>query len=281
MTQGARIIDGRALAARTRVRLAEEISRRGREVTLAVLLVGDDPASAIYVRGKERAASEVGIRSLVRREPNSLSQEGAERIVEEWANDSTIHAILVQLPLPPGLNTQRVIRLIPPEKDVDGLTPASLGLLVRNEQSVSACTPTGCMELLREAGCTVSGKSALVVGRSVLVGLPIALLLTHADATVSVAHSRTRDLEKRVGEAEILIAATGVPGLIPGHWVKRGAFVLDVGITRTPEGLRGDVCFEQARGRAAAITPVPGGVGPMTIASLMANTLRLAEKQEG
>lgn len=273
MTQ---LLDGKALAARVRAEVAAAAATLSPPPTLAVLLVGDDPASQVYVRGKERAAAATGIRSLVRREPDTLSTAEALAVVAEWGADDGVDGILVQMPLPAQLDTWTVLDAIPPAKDADGLHPHNLGRLVRGDGLVAPCTPQGCMRLLAEAGLDPKGKEALVVGRSVLVGKPMAALLTAAHATVTLAHSRTRDLEGKVGAADILVAAVGSPGCIPGAWVKEGAVVLDVGISRTEAGLVGDI-GPGAEGRAAALTPVPGGVGPMTIACLLANTVALAQ----
>lgn len=275
------ILDGKAIALRVREEVAERAAAVSPPPTLAVLLAGDDEASHIYVRNKERAAAKAGIRSITERVPATTTEDEAVAIVEGWAADDGVDAILVQMPLPGHVNERRVLDAIPVAKDADGLTPASLGRLLRGDALAVPCTPRGCMRLLAEAGVDPAGKDALVVGRSILVGKPMAALLTNAHATVSLAHSRTPDLRERVGRAEILVAAVGSPGCIPGEWVRVGAAVLDVGITRGPDGLVGDVGFDSAVGRAAAITPVPGGVGPMTIAYLLANTVTLAAARRG
>ncbi len=270
------IIDGKSISSLVRKEVKERVSLIDRKVTLAVLLVGDDPASSIYVNAKEKAAAEVGISSLVKKVSSGATQEEINQIVESWGDDPLVDGILVQLPLPSHLDSDELIRKIPSHKDVDGLTPASLGELVRGENRIASCTPKGCMRLLKEVGCDLNGKNAIVVGRSILVGFPMAILLTHANATVTLAHSRTKNLEGKIKKSDVVIAATGIPNLIKGNWIKKGAYVLDVGITRTENGLCGDVEYEKACHFAEAITPVPGGVGPMTVAMLLENVSILA-----
>jgi len=270
------IIDGKNISSLVRREVKERISSIDRKVTLAVLLVGDDPASSIYVKAKEKAAAEVGISSIVKRVSTTSSQKEINQIVESWGDDSSIDGILVQLPLPSHLDSDELIRKIPSHKDVDGLTPASLGELIRGENVIASCTPKGCMRLLEEVGCELNGKNAIVVGRSILVGFPMAILLTHANATVTLAHSRTENLKDKIKKSDIVVAATGIPNLIKGNWIKKDAYVLDVGITRTENGLCGDVEYEKACHFAKAITPVPGGVGPMTVAMLLENVSILA-----
>ncbi len=270
------IIDGKSISSLVREEVKERVSLIDRKVTLAVLLVGDDPASSIYVNAKEKAAAEVGISSLVKKVSSGVTQEEINQIVESWGDDPLVDGILVQLPLPSHLDSDELIRKIPSHKDVDGLTPASLGELVRGENRIASCTPKGCMRLLKEVGCDLNGKNAIVIGRSILVGFPMAILLTHANATVTLAHSRTRNLEGKIKKSDVVIAATGIPNLIKGNWIKKGAYVLDVGITRTENGLCGDVEYEKACHFAEAITPVPGGVGPMTVAMLLENVSILA-----
>jgi len=270
------IIDGKSISSLVRKEVKERVSLIDRKVTLAVLLVGDDPASSIYVNAKEKAAAEVGISSLFKKVSSGVTQEEINQIVESWGDDPLVDGILVQLPLPSHLDSDELIRKIPSHKDVDGLTPASLGELVRGENRIASCTPKGCMRLLKEVGCDLNGKNAIVIGRSILVGFPMAILLTHANATVTLAHSRTRNLEGKIKKSDVVIAATGIPNLIKGNWIKKGAYVLDVGITRTENGLCGDVEYEKACHFAEAITPVPGGVGPMTVAMLLENVSILA-----
>ncbi|MCH7493515.1 bifunctional 5,10-methylenetetrahydrofolate dehydrogenase/5,10-methenyltetrahydrofolate cyclohydrolase [bacterium] len=270
-----KLLDGKALAARVRAEVQEAAAALSPPPSLAVLLIGEDPASQVYVRGKERAAAATGILSVVRREPATISTAEALAIVAGWGADDGVDAILVQMPLPAHIDSLVVLDAIPPEKDADGLHPENLGRLVRGDAVVAPCTPQACMRLLKEAGMDPKGRDALVIGRSLLVGKPMAAMLTAAHATVTLAHSRTRGLEGKVRAADILVAAVGKPGFVPGEWVREGAVVLDVGITRTESGLVGDVGLG-AMGRAAALTPVPGGVGPMTIAYLLANTVVLA-----
>ena len=276
----ARIIDGKAVAARVRGRVAEDVRAfvaDGRAAPgLATVLVGEDPASHVYVGNKIKACEEAGIRSFHHGLDADVSQDELLGLVDALNADDSVDGILVQMPLPSGLDQDSVVAAIDPAKDVDGLTATSAGLLAQGRPGLVPCTPLGVMELLREAGAEVSGATAVVVGRSILVGRPMAALLTNASATVTVCHSRTRDLAAVCGAADILIAAVGSPRMIKGEWVKPGATVIDVGINRTDGGLVGDVDFEPAAEAAGAITPVPGGVGPMTIAMLLGNTLAAA-----
>ena len=276
----ARIIDGKAVAARVCERVREEVAQLTAETGvvpgLATVLVGDDEASKIYVRRKGEACEEAGMASFQHDLPGSASQQELESLVDELARDDRMHGILVQLPLPDELDEDAVIERIPPEKDVDGLTPVNLGRLLQGFDPLVACTPSGVMELLHDAGTEIAGARAVIVGRSRLVGKPLAALLLRENATITVAHSRTRDLPAVCREADILVAAVGSPRMITGDMVREGATVIDVGINREEGGLVGDVDFETAKERAGAITPVPGGVGPMTIAMLLSNTLRAA-----
>jgi methylenetetrahydrofolate dehydrogenase (NADP+)/methenyltetrahydrofolate cyclohydrolase len=273
----ARVLDGKAVAARVRERVAAGVAELGRRPGLATVLTGDDPASQVYVRNKRQACEEVGMRSIHHDLPADVAQERLLELVDELNGDPEVDGILVQLPVPPGIDQDAVVDRIAPTKDVDGLTAASAGLLAQGRPGLVPCTPAGVMELLGEAGVRVEGAEAVIVGRSILVGRPLASLLLNASATVTVCHSRTRDLAGTCRRADVLVAAVGSPLLIKGDWVKPGATVIDVGINRTEEGLVGDVEFESAREAAGAITPVPGGVGPMTIAMLLANTLRAAK----
>jgi methylenetetrahydrofolate dehydrogenase (NADP+)/methenyltetrahydrofolate cyclohydrolase len=273
----ARVLDGKAVAARVRERVAAGVAELGRRPGLATVLTGDDPASQVYVRNKRQACEEVGMRSMHHDLPADVAQERLLELVDELNGDPEVDGILVQLPVPPGIDQDAVVDRIAPTKDVDGLTAASAGLLAQGRPGLVPCTPAGVMELLGEAGVRVEGAEAVIVGRSILVGRPLASLLLNASATVTVCHSRTRDLAGTCRRADVLVAAVGSPLLIKGDWVKPGATVIDVGINRTEEGLVGDVEFESAREAAGAITPVPGGVGPMTIAMLLANTLRAAK----
>jgi methylenetetrahydrofolate dehydrogenase (NADP+) / methenyltetrahydrofolate cyclohydrolase len=272
----ARVIDGKAVAARVRERVAAGVSQLGRQPGLATVLVGEDPASQVYVRNKRKACEEVGMRSIHHDVPADADEERLVALVDELNSDPAVDGILVQLPLPDGIDQDAVIDRIDTAKDVDGLTAASAGLLAQGRPALVPCTPGGVMELLAEAGTEVEGAEAVIVGRSILVGRPLSALLLNANATVTVCHSRTRDLAERCRGADILVAAVGSPRMIRGEWVKPGATVIDVGINRTEEGLVGDVDFEAAREISGAITPVPGGVGPMTIAMLLSNTLEAA-----
>ncbi|HET6185030.1 MAG TPA: bifunctional methylenetetrahydrofolate dehydrogenase/methenyltetrahydrofolate cyclohydrolase FolD [Acetobacteraceae bacterium] len=273
----ARILDGKALAARLRAEVAERVAACGFRPGLAVLLVGDNPASAVYVRNKDRAAEAAGIAARTIRLPADITQEALEREIMALNEDLAVDAILVQMPLPPQLDPRAAILRIDPSKDVDGFHPLNVGRLAEGRPFLVPCTPRGVMRLLQEAGCEPRGARALVLGRSGIVGRPMAALLLAADATVTVAHSRTRDLAGECRRADILVAAAGRAQLVRGDWIKPGAVVIDVGINRTAEGkLVGDVAFAEALEVAGAITPVPGGVGPMTIACLLENTLHAA-----
>ncbi len=273
----ARVIDGKAVAARIREQVRGEVAGMATPPGLATVLVGDDPASAVYVRMKREDCAEVGIESFHHEPGGGISQEELAALIETLNADERVHGILLQLPLPDHLDQDPLIGSIDPLKDVDGLTPLSAGLLAqgRNE-AMAPCTPAGVMELLNEAGVEVEGARAVVVGRSILVGKPLATLLLAANATVTHCHSRTRDLASVCQEADILIAAAGQPGLVTGEMVREGAVVIDVGTNRVDGGLVGDVDYDSASERAAAITPVPGGVGPMTRAMLLVNTLAAA-----
>jgi methylenetetrahydrofolate dehydrogenase (NADP+) / methenyltetrahydrofolate cyclohydrolase len=277
-----RTIDGKAVAAAVRGEVRERVARlaeRGTVPGLATILVGDDAASQVYVGSKERACREVGIASFGHRLPASTAQQELLELVGALGRDPRVHGILVQLPLPEGLDAQAVIETLPPAKDVDGLHPVSQGRLMAGQPGLRPCTPLGVMRLLDEVGVALRGARAVVVGRSVLVGKPVALLLLERHATVTICHSRTADLAGEVGRADVLVAAAGRPGLVRGEWVRPGAVVIDVGINREPDGkVRGDVEFGPAAERASHITPVPGGVGPMTVAMLLANTVTAAER---
>jgi methylenetetrahydrofolate dehydrogenase (NADP+)/methenyltetrahydrofolate cyclohydrolase len=252
------------------------IPELGRAPGLATVLVGDDPASAIYVRRKREACEEVGIRSIHHEPDGSVSQEDLLDLVRELNDSEEVDGILVQLPLPDQIDSGAIVNAIDPDKDVDGLTPVSAGRLARGEPGLVSCTPRGIMELLSSAGVDPAGKEAVIVGRSNLVGRPVFSLLLGANATVTICHSRTRDLGEVCRRAEILVAAAGQPKLIGGDMIRPGATVIDVGTNRTDDGLVGDVDFDAAVEVAGAITPVPGGVGPMTIAMLLANTVQAA-----
>jgi methylenetetrahydrofolate dehydrogenase (NADP+) / methenyltetrahydrofolate cyclohydrolase len=273
----ARLIDGKAVAAQLRERVREQVAELASPPGLATILVGDDPASAVYVRMKREDSAEVGIESFHHEPGGDISQEELAALIESLNADERVHGILLQLPLPAHLDQDPLISLIDPAKDVDGLTPISAGFLVQGRSdAIAPCTPSGVMELLRHAEVEVEGARAVVIGRSILVGKPLAALLLAANATVTHCHSRTRDLAAICREADILVAAAGQPGLITGEMVKPGATVIDVGTNRVDGKLVGDVEFDSASERAGAITPVPGGVGPMTRAMLLVNTLAAA-----
>ena len=276
----ARVIDGKAVAAAVRQRVALEVSafakERGRTPLLVTVIVGDDPASEVYVRNKHRASEEAGMRSAHHGLSAEMSESELLELVTELGADDDVDGILVQLPVPDHIDPDRVVAAIDPAKDVDGLTPVNAGLLAHGMPGLVPCTPSGVMELLRHEGVELEGAEAVVVGRSKLVGVPVSRLLLAANATVTVCHSRTRDLAATCRRADVLVAAVGSPRLLGGDAVKPGAVVIDVGINRTEAGLVGDVDFEAAAEVAAAITPVPGGVGPMTIAMLLVNTLAAA-----
>ena len=275
-------IDGKAVAAVVRAEVRERVVRlatRGIVPGLAAVLVGDDPASLVYVGNKEKACEQVGIRSLRHRLPASTSETELVALVRRLGDDADVHGILVQLPLPAPLRAQVVIEALAPEKDVDGLHPVNQGRLLAGLPGLRPCTPLGVLRLLDTTGVALAGARAVVVGRSVLVGKPVAFLLLERHATVTLCHSRTADLAGEVGRADVVVAATGQPALVRGEWIRPGAVVIDVGINRGGDGrLCGDVEFEPARARAASITPVPGGVGPMTVAMLLANTVTAAEQ---
>jgi methylenetetrahydrofolate dehydrogenase (NADP+)/methenyltetrahydrofolate cyclohydrolase len=279
----ATVIDGKAVAASVRERVRGEVeglsAELGRQPGLATVLVGDDPASAIYVRRKREACEEVGIRSFHHEPDGSIPQEELLELVTELNENDEVDGILVQLPLPDQIDSAAIINSLDPDKDVDGLTPISAGRLVLGLPGLRPATPLGCIELLDRHGVDPAGANAVVVGRSDLVGKPVAHLLLARNATVTICHSRTRDLAAVCRSADILVAAVGRPRMIEGDWVKPGAAVLDVGINRTDDGLVGDVDFAPAAERAALITPVPRGVGPMTIALLLRNTLEAARMQ--
>jgi len=280
---GAEVIDGRAVAAAVRERVRQEVgalrAERGVDPGLATVLVGNDPASELYVRRKREACAEAGIRSV--HHPLSAQTPASElaALLDRLSGDPAVHGILLQLPLPPGLDAAAMTQRIDPAKDVDGLHPLNAGLIAQGApEAVVPCTPAGVMELLRTAGAELAGAPAAVIGRSTLVGRPLASLLVGANATVTHCHSRTRDLAAVCREAEVVVAAAGVSRLVTADMVSPGATVIDVGINRTEEGLTGDVDFEGVSRVARAITPVPGGVGPMTIAMLLDNTVRAARR---
>ena len=280
----ASVIDGKAVAARVREDVRRDVeafvAEGGRPPGLATVLIGDDPASAIYVGGKQKASREVGITPFDERHPAATTRDEAIAIVERLNADPDVSGIIVQLPLPEHLDDTEISGLVRPDKDVDGLTYASAGLLALGRPGLRPCTPAGVMLLLEEAGRPLEGAEAVVIGRSNLFGKPMAQLLLQANATVTVCHSRTRDLAEVCRRADVLVAAVGRAEMVRRDWVKPGATVIDVGINRTEDGLRGDVAFDEVSEVAGAITPVPGGVGPMTIAMLLRNTLQAARTQQ-
>jgi methylenetetrahydrofolate dehydrogenase (NADP+) / methenyltetrahydrofolate cyclohydrolase len=273
-------MDGKALAERVRAEVAEEVSGLSRRVGLATVLVGDDPASAVYVRNKQKACREVGIAPFDHAPSADISEDELLALVDRLNADDAVTGILVQLPLPEHIDEDKVIRSIKPIKDVDGFHPFSAGHLLQGSPTFVAATPAGIMEILREYEVDLQGARAVVVGRSNIVGKPMALLLLAEHATVTICHSRTRDLLAVVREADVIVAAVGRPNTVTADMVREGATVVDVGINRTAEGLVGDVASD-VREVAGLLTPVPGGVGPMTIASLLRNTVRAARYQSG
>lgn len=289
----AQLIDGKMIAQQVRDEVAANVAKRlaaGKiKPTLATVLVGDRVDSATYVASKQKACAELGMGSLSQNLPGDISQDELERIIKSLNDDKTVHGILVQLPLPSHLNEERVLQLVSIEKDVDGFSPINIGRLAQKgrEPLFVPCTPYGCIYLLEKVGVKIEGANAVVLGRSNIVGMPAALLLIGKNATVTVCHSRTKDLPSVVRSADILIAAIGKTEFVRGDWIKPGAAVIDVGINSKPDATKksgyrlvGDVNFEEAKEVAGFITPVPGGVGPMTIAMLMRNTLRAAEIQD-
>lgn len=274
------LLNGFELAKQCRAELAERVKAMPRAPKLAVILVGDNPASAIYVRNKEKAAAEVGVESLVYR-LDSATQEELTALIEQLNADETVDGILVQMPLPAPLNEQEILQTINPAKDVDGFHPLNLGKLLIGEPAPVACTPKGCMRLIRLAKQDLTGLRAVVIGRSVIVGKPMAQLLLNANCTVTTAHSKTRDLPALCRSADIVVAAIGKPKTVKADWIKDGAIVIDVGINRLEDGkLCGDVDFDACFDKCAAITPVPKGVGPMTIAMLLENTVEAARQKK-
>jgi methylenetetrahydrofolate dehydrogenase (NADP+)/methenyltetrahydrofolate cyclohydrolase len=278
---GALLLDGKAVAAKVRLEVAQRAAdfaaRHGRRPGLAVVQVGDHPASSVYVRNKRRSCIEAGIESFAHDLPPSASEAEILALVDSLNRDTRVDGILVQLPLPKGVNADHVMDAVDPLKDVDGFHPMNTGLLAQKRPRLRPCTPYGVIRLAKEYGIDLSGLRATVVGASNIVGRPMALELLLARATVTVCHTGTRDLRAEVERAEVLVAAVGKAGFIPGEWIRPGAAVFDVGINRTPSGsLVGDVEFESAAARAGWITPVPGGLGPMTIAMLLANTIEAA-----
>jgi methylenetetrahydrofolate dehydrogenase (NADP+) / methenyltetrahydrofolate cyclohydrolase len=290
----AKVIDGKAIAEQIRLKVAEDVAKRvasGKSRPgLATVLVGEDPASQSYVRSKQKACAEVGIESFGHTLPADISQEQLEDLIKELSSDPRVNGILVQLPLPAGLDEERVLSLVALNKDVDGFHPVNIGRLAQKGRTplFVPCTPAGVMFMLQQELPTLEGVNAVVLGRSNIVGMPVALLLVRANATVTICHSRTKNLRDVVRQADVLVAAVGKAEMVRGDWVKPGAVVIDVGINRVedlsrPKGYRmvGDVAYDEVAQVAKAITPVPGGVGPLTIAMLLRNTLRAAELADG
>lgn len=286
----ASLIDGKAIAKRVRDEVAVAVTaltpQIGQAPGLAVILVGEDPASQVYVRNKAKLTVAVGMNSVEHRLSAQTSQRDIEALIDELNRDEAVDGILLQLPLPAGLDADAAIARIDPDKDVDGLTEVNAGRVLLGRKGLVACTPQGSVILAKEAGADLTGKHAVVIGRSILVGKPLSLLLQAENATVTMAHSRTKDLADICRQADILCAAVGRPEMVPGDWIKPGATVIDVGINRIPTDdgkgrLVGDVAFDEASAVAGAITPVPGGVGPMTIACLLKNTVLAAARRRG
>ncbi len=276
-------IEGKLLAAHVKERVAagvKELKEKGIEPCLAVIMVGENPASQVYVKGKVKDCAECGIKSLEIHLPAETTQEELLQKLAELAGDAGVHGLLVQLPLPAHIDEKTVIEAIPPQKDVDGFTAVNVGRMMIGEECFLPCTPAGCMEMIRSTGVSISGKNAVVIGRSNIVGKPAAMLLLRENATVTICHSRTENLKQVCANADILVAAVGRAGFVTGDMVKPGAVVIDVGINRNAQGkLCGDVDYDAAAEKAGYITPVPGGVGLMTRAMLMQNTLQAAQKQ--
>lgn len=276
-----KIIDGKAWANKFRAELKEKIEKTGIVPGLAVVIVGDDPASQIYVRNKIKACGEIGIRSYSYELPANATQADVEKLLDMLAVDTNVHGILLQMPLPKHLNTEEAVKHIPVEKDVDGFSAQNLGLLMQHKESIVACTPYGILKLLKAEGISIEGKRAVVLGRSETVGKPMAMLLLNENATVTICHSKTKDLKSICREADILVSAVGKANFVTSDMVKAGATVIDVGMNRNESGkLCGDVDFDGVKEKTAYITPVPGGVGPMTITTLMENTYLAATRSK-
>lgn len=275
------MMDGKALSQKVRAQLKLKVdeykAKYSRVPGLAVILVGEDPASQVYVRMKNKNCEEAGYKSIVNRMPDTTTTEELLAVVEQYNNDDTINGILVQLPLPKQIDEHKVLYSIKPEKDVDGFHPFNVGLMNIGEETLYPCTPYGCMKFLEEYGIDTTGKNAVVIGRSNIVGKPMASLLLKANCTVTVCHSKTKNMAEICRQADILVAAIGKPEFVTADFVKEGAVILDVGINRVDDKLVGDVAYEEVSKKASCITPVPGGVGPMTIAMLLANTMKAFE----
>lgn len=280
----AKIIDGKALSQKVKDQLKEKVlefnTKNNRQITLAVILVGENPASKVYVKNKIIATEYVGMKSLSFNLPEETTQTQLEEVILSLAKDSGVDGILVQLPLPKHLDEKRALSLIPTEKDVDGFKAENAGKLMLGEDCTVACTPYGVIKMLKSENIELKGKNAVVVGRSNIVGKPMAMLLLKEDCTVTICHSKTSDLKEKCLDADILVAAIGKPEFITGDMIKEGAVVIDVGVNRTENGLKGDVEFSTAKEKASFISPVPGGVGPMTISMLLQNTFECAVRRE-
>ncbi|MBI5453957.1 MAG: bifunctional methylenetetrahydrofolate dehydrogenase/methenyltetrahydrofolate cyclohydrolase FolD [Deltaproteobacteria bacterium] len=285
MNRRAQIIDGKKISAEVREELKAEVAKlkkKGLTPGLAVVLVGENPASQIYVRNKTKACEEVGIKSFQHTLPGDIKEEELLSLIRELNAAKDVHGILVQLPLPSRMDSEAVLDLISPSKDVDGFHPYNMGRLMIGNALLQPCTPYGIMRLLDSTGVDASGKNAVIIGRSNIVGKPMAMMLLKRNATVTICHSKTKDLPEKVREADILVAAIGRDRFVKGDWIKEGAIVIDVGMNRAPDGkLTGDVDFDAASLKASHITPVPGGVGPMTIAMLLKNTVAAARNAAG
>lgn len=276
------ILDGKALSTKVKDRVKQEISNLPKNdniPTLAVVLVGDDPASAIYVRNKKRACEYVGIKSVSVTLGQDTTQEKLEQTLNDLNNDESINGILLQLPLPKGLDERKALNCIAPEKDVDGLSSVNLGKLITKEVGITPCTPTGVMEFFKEYNIDLTGKNVVIINRSILVGKPLALMMLNANATVTICHSKTQNISEYTKKADVIVTAVGKAKFLTEDMVKDGAVVIDVSIVRTEAGLCGDADYENIKDKASYITPVPGGVGPMTIAMLMENTLKAYKLQ--
>lgn len=281
----AQIIDGKKISAQVKAEVAKEVEAlagKGISVGLAVVIVGNDPASRVYVNNKKKACALCGIQSYEYALPEDTTEQQLLELVDQLNRDPKVNGILVQLPVPPQIDDHRVIEAIAPEKDVDAFTEGNVGKIMIGEYSLLPCTPAGCLDLIDSTGVSIEGKNCVVIGRSNIVGKPMAMLLLHRNGTVTICHSRTRNLREICSQADILVAAVGKAGFVTADMVKEGAVVIDVGMNRNAEGkLCGDVDFAAIEQKAGYITPVPGGVGPMTIATLMRNTLTAAKQQNG
>ena len=274
-----KLIDGSEMAKQTRIAIKKEIEALGGTPKLVVVLVGDDPASHVYVRNKEKFAGRVNMASEVIRLPKETSEAELLDLVKKLNNDAEVNGVLVQFPVPAHISQEKIMNTIAPEKDVDGLNQINIGKLVAGVDGLTPCTPTGVMEMIKSTGIQISGKNAVVIGRSLLVGKPVAMMLLKENATVTMCHSRTKDLAAEIKRADIVVAAVGVAKMVTGDMIKEGAVVIDVGMNTVDEKLCGDVEFESACQKASYITAVPGGVGPMTIAMLLKNTLTAYKNQ--